>query len=80
MNHDKEIVRGGSNTPCLNAFTEKRVLEKRVLIDFLSVTFDFVVIQATKGKTYRVSPNDLNFVKLLSLLGYDGEIYDIHKI
>lgn len=80
MNHDKEIVRGGSNTPCLNAFTEKRVLEKRVLIDFLSVTFDFVVIQATKGKTYRVSPNDFNFVKLLSLLGYDGEIYDIQKI
>ena len=70
MKNDDKLVGGGSNTPLLNAYSEKRVLEKRVLIDFLSVTFDFVEIHHLKNKIYRVSNNFELFEELLNLLGY----------
>jgi phage replication initiation protein len=80
MSDDEKLVGGGSNTPLLSAYTEKRVLEKRVLIDFLSVTFDFVEVYALNSKIYRLVNETKEFEKLLKLLGFTDDYTKLPKI
>jgi len=65
--------RGYSITPCPSAFTEKRTLEKRVLVDWLSASFDFVSIEKIDDNYYYLK-QDERFEKLMRLIGYQGPL------
>lgn len=65
LNHSKSLVGGSSNTPPTDTYTLRVKNEKRVVIDWLSVTFDH--IEFTHMESFDVS--QYAFVDLLSFFG-----------
>jgi phage replication initiation protein len=73
---DNRIVGGGSNTPPTDTLIDKILLEKSVLIDWLSVSFDFVNIEQIGTRDFRIDSYDPLLIQLLSFFGYD-KAYDL---
>ncbi len=68
-----DVARGYGNTPSTSALVEKRTLDKQVLVDWLSATFDFVKIEKISKNLYELK-HDHNLQALLYMLGYTGSM------
>jgi DNA relaxase NicK len=77
LNNNKSYVGGGSNTPPTDTYSLKIKNEKRVVIDWLSVTFDH--INYSRYETFDVSQNV--FRDLLSFFGIKkpNEFYNLER-
>jgi hypothetical protein len=67
-------VGGGSNTPPIDTLFNKPKLEKRVLIDWLSVSFDFVDVWHDGGRYFDLDKRSLLLRKLLSFFGWTQDL------
>lgn len=59
---------------------EKRKLNKRVLIDYLSVSMDFIDVNKASKNIYYINETDHLFGQLLRLLGYQGNPAEVSKV
>lgn len=77
---DKDEINGwgGSNTPLTTKNTSLNRYEKRVLIDWLSVTFDWVTVDSDFGR-YIIDINNPDLMQLIRILN-DGREVISHQI
>lgn len=69
---------GGSNTPQTTKYTSFNKYEKRVLIDWLSVTFDWVMVDSDFGR-YVLDVNNVDFLHLIRILNGGKEVVSYDK-
>ena len=77
---DKDEINGwgGSNTPLTTKNTSLNRYEKRVLIDWLSVTFDWVTVDSDFGR-YIIDINNPDLMALIRILN-DGREVVSHQV
>lgn len=75
LSKDEFNVGGGSNTPQTSRNGLYNTREKRVLIDWLSVTIDFIPIDRDANGTYHIDVVDPRFRTLLRILNNGRETY-----
>jgi hypothetical protein len=74
-----DLVGGGSNTPLPNTFIEKTSLDKRVLIDWLSVSFDCFDVSKIRGNIFRIDGSKI-FNEFISLLGFQNDAKYLQQV
>lgn len=75
-----ESVGGVGNTPLTDTYIDKEKLEKSVLIDWLSVSLDFINLEQVTSREFQIDYYDPNLIQLLSYFGItSSQVHNLEK-